>query len=74
MTALQTRFRLDAYRSPSPYLDFDHPLLREQVAAFVRDASDEVALAVRTIWPYAPTRPEASSASRRSTSASRSAR
>jgi transglutaminase-like putative cysteine protease len=44
-TALQTRCPLDEYRSPSPYLDFEHPLVRRQLAAFGRDESDEVALA-----------------------------
>ena len=45
MDGLRTRFPLDAYRSPSAYLDFDHPLVREQLAAFRRDDADEVALA-----------------------------
>jgi transglutaminase-like putative cysteine protease len=52
VTALRTRFPLDAYRSPSPYLDFDHPLVGEQLAAFGRDGIDEVALA-RTIFEWA---------------------
>ena len=51
MKALRTRFPLDAYRSPSPYLDFDHPLFPERLAAFDRGASDEVGLA-RTIFEW----------------------
>jgi len=48
---LRTRFPLDAYRSPSSYLDFDHPLVRERIAAFGRDGSDEVGVA-RAIFEW----------------------
>jgi transglutaminase-like putative cysteine protease len=51
VSALQTRFPLDAYRVPSAYLDVDHPLVRERAAAFARDAPDEVALA-RAIFEW----------------------
>lgn len=50
MKALQTRFPLDAYRTPSPYLDFDHPLVRQQLDAFGR-GPDEVTLA-RTVFEW----------------------
>jgi transglutaminase-like putative cysteine protease len=46
--ALRTRFPLDDYRSPSPYVDFEHPLVRRQVAVLGRDASDELSLARTT--------------------------
>jgi transglutaminase-like putative cysteine protease len=49
--ALRTEVGLDAYAAPSPYLDFDHPLVRDRVAAFDPGRSDETAL-VRRIFEW----------------------